>query len=91
MNALKVLDLKFEGTQHRGIDDARNIGRIFEIDHIAMLSKSKTKFEAAVDKVFDILFNMSEDKFKEAIERHKNGDIALMLERECIRREEKQK
>ena len=27
----------------------------------------------------------------EAIERHKNGDIALILERERIRREEKQK
>ncbi|MCK5015979.1 MAG: exonuclease domain-containing protein, partial [Candidatus Peribacteraceae bacterium] len=41
-NALKVLGLTFEGTQHRGIDDARNIGRIFEIDHVAMLSKTKT-------------------------------------------------
>lgn len=29
--AMKILELQLEGTHHRGIDDARNIARIFRI------------------------------------------------------------
>ncbi|MCK5016467.1 MAG: exonuclease domain-containing protein [Candidatus Peribacteraceae bacterium] len=79
IKALKILGLEFEGTHHRGIDDARNLGRIFERDHKAMLSRSKTNLEAAVDRVFNILSGMQDEKLQDEFENHKDHELVTIL------------